>query len=169
MRIKDLFSKKNKQKDYGDKIGIVFSIDELLEECGDNFFGQIAYEIIFKNLNPSEVHSLMFYDGIPTNTLNYYCIAIRSNQKSDIEYIKNIFEHATDKGLAPLKTRFIYSEDLKLELLDYHAYVENGIVHTQLYDPPHQGIEKYNHKWKLYLEENKEDLILQKNAFKDIK
>lgn len=169
MGLKDLLFKKEKKKNYGDRIGIIFSIDELIEESGDNFYGKTAYEIIYKNLNPLKVHTLMFYDGNDTNNpFNYYCIAIRSNMNYDIEYIIKTFEHATDKGLAPLSQRFIYSEDLNIFEYDYHAYVEKGVVHTQLYDPPHQGIEKYNHKWKLYIEENEEDLISQKNIFKQV-
>lgn len=166
MGLKDIFLRKSKWKKSDETIGIVFAIDDLEDQT---FYGKSAYEIIYENLNPSRMGFFQMYDGDTRNTLdgyeNYYCIRIDA-KPNVIAYVKDTFENATDKGLAPLENRFIYGKDLKKEPLVYAAYVVNpfipdrivGIVHTPG-GPPKLGIKKYGHKWILYYEEDRMEFL----------
>lgn len=168
MGLRDLFSRKQKKSKFNEKddcIGIVFDIEEL----GNGTYGKVAYEILFKNLNPYQMgYYFTLWDGDTDSTLkgqDYdYCIRIDSSQDGVIKYVKEIFEKATDKGLADIEKRFIYSGDLQREPLVYGAYVIDGIVHTPG-GPPAWGIKKYDYKWQLYMEKDHHEFITGKNRY----
>ncbi|TAL70483.1 MAG: hypothetical protein EPN82_02410 [Bacteroidetes bacterium] len=89
------------------EIGILFDIDDL--EGG--FYGYKAYKIFMSHCRGEKIPATTIFDGDTAETIrgqaNHFCISAYTLIYSNIMYIKEVMSLATDKGLLPLKNRFI--------------------------------------------------------------
>lgn len=111
------------------RLGIVFNIADF-----DGGYGEGAFRIFYKNLDPYMMGSFSIFDGDTRKTLyendNQYCIAIQTFDQDVFDYVKRTMSEADDKGLAPLSERFIEGSDMEREMMTlvYSADVRNGHV-----------------------------------------
>lgn len=134
------------------EIGIVFSIDDL----GGGAYGAEAFKIFYRNLDPVKMNSFNIFDGDTQQTLygsdNNYCIAVQSYDPDVIKYVEETMSKATDKGLAPLNSRFIHGNVTQKEPLVFSAHVTANltysIVEAQSGGPPLWGLtDEVKNKW----------------------
>lgn len=134
------------------EIGIIFNIEDL----GGGAYGAKAFEIFYKNLDPVKMNSFNIYDGDTNSTLygnDYnYCIAVQSYDPEVIRYVEETMGKATDKGLAPLNSRFIHGNVTQKEPLVFSAHVkahlDYSVVEVKSGGPPLWGLtDEVKDKW----------------------
>jgi len=138
------FFRKNTTKPAGGRpvereIGILFDIEAL-----GGLYGKAAYRILFDVLDPHRLAGCSFHDGDTDETLrsraNVYCIAIRSSESRQIDYVRQVMDARPDAGLLPPGRRF-----LEGNVTDREPLVPAGAVSPagKLVVPPDQMIQKH--------------------------
>jgi len=97
-------------------IGIVFDIQKL----GGGFYGNAAWRIFMRNLNPGLIAGCALKECDTKETLlgkrRECCIAVFGS-KLDPRAVEEVFQNCSEKGLADPDRRFLKSPELDLEPL----------------------------------------------------
>lgn len=89
------------------ELGILFNIDDLVEP---DYQAQ-AWKIFMTTCDPTQLARSTLYEGITTETLtsheDTFCIALQTQDRHVINYVKSAFMHNEAPGLMPKEQRFI--------------------------------------------------------------
>ena len=89
------------------ELGILFDIDDLVEPD----YQMQAWKIFMTACDPVQLAGSTLYEGIITETStsheDTFCIALQTQDRQVISYLKSVFMHNEARGLMPQEQRFI--------------------------------------------------------------
>ncbi|MGH7595044.1 MAG: hypothetical protein ACREOI_01780 [bacterium] len=89
------------------ELGILFNIDDLVEPD----YETQAWKIFMTTCDPTQLGGSNLYEGVTSETLTShegtFCIALQTQDRHVIQYVKSAFMHNEVRGLMPKEQRFI--------------------------------------------------------------